>query len=348
MLLLLLLTLNQGDLANLNWAQAADELSTELANLDSKTLSEAGFQSYSEVMTRFAAVRSTTVNTARRQLAAVAFLKNVLEPTEFKDVVERRCPPFNDVEYLKKIYDIDQVEANNLMKAVLDRTISRAKLALTYTEIQERTPNQRQRIAVRRGTANDFQGQIIEALKKSTSTLYPKTSNVKHTRILEFPRQLQDFSFALPDAAIELLENNETRIDGIEIRMPGEGAKHEIWQILERIHLMSTFFNQTWLFLPSPVTAEQKDFIQKLSLAAKDLDMPSVGIVTCAVGQDLVFEVLIHPTGLPDIDRRYLFPLGSEYTKYQESTPAERAKRIRRDASRRRGAAPEATPAPAG
>ena len=192
MLLLLLASNNQSDLANLNWAQAADKLSTELASLDSKTLFEAGFQSSTEVLSRFAAMRSITVNSVRRQIAAAAFLKNILEPAEFKDVTEWRCPPFNDVEFLKKIYDIDQAEANSLLKAVLDRKISRAALTKQYQELLKKTPNQRHRLAVRRSSTIDFQSQIINALRISTHQLYPK---IKPTDILQMTGQLKNFSF---------------------------------------------------------------------------------------------------------------------------------------------------------
>lgn len=152
------------------------------------------------------------------------------------------------------------------------------------------------------------------------------------------PRQLKDFEFALPDAVIEITQERDVgvdlRIDAVEIRMPNEWAKHEIWQILERIQLMSTFFTETWIFMPRPHTNEQREFIDKLIRATEKLYLPSVGLVTCAVKPEVNFEVALRPLGLPDIDRRYLFPRGSEHQRFVDGTPAERAKRIRRDASR--------------
>lgn len=318
-----------------SWAQVAEKMSAELDRLDSRALAESGLQSSSEMLARFAAANSITVNTARRQLLAATFLRKLMEPTAFLSVIEKRCPPFNDVEYLKKIHDIAPDTAAKLLDAVLDRSISRSKLATLYKELQKNVPYQRHRISIRRGSAIDFRSQVIAALGISTFAMYPERPKANVTRM---PREFSDFEFALPDAVIEIQEERDIgvdiRIDAVEIRMPNEWAKHEIWQILERIQLMSTFFTQTWLFMPSPNTDEQREFIDKLIRATEKLYLPSVGLVTCAVKPEVNFEVALRPSGLSDIDRRYLFPMGSERERFLEGTPAERAKRIRRDASR--------------
>ncbi len=297
-----------------SWGQVAVKLVETLENHFSKSLAGSSVQSTSGVLMRFAADHSITVNTARRHLAAVTFLRFIMEPAAFLTVIEERCPPFNDIEYLKKIHDIDSATAKGLLDDVVSRRISRSELASMYQKIQKDVPNQRLQLAIRRELISDFHNQVFDALQNPTTTIFPKSPS---GIFMTMPRKLQNFEFQLPDAVVKITEQRDVDpkvcVHAVEIRVPNVWAKHEMWQIVERIQLMSTFFDATWIFMPSPHTNEQAAFTNDVIRFIKILRLTSVGLVTCAVASEVKLEVVLHPSGPSEIDRRYLFPLYNQY-----------------------------------
>jgi hypothetical protein len=305
LLLLLLLNQNAQEVASMNWIQAAWRLSQDLAKLDSKSLSEIGFSTSSEAMSKFAGVRGITVNTVRRQLSATTFLSSILPPQRFQSLLEKEPPPFNTVEMLKRIRDVNTDLADQLLPSVLNRSITLVEITKQYQAALAEAPQFGKRLSVRRDAAIDFEKTIIETLSQDPSMLAPMEKNGK---IIALRRNVQSFAFALPDAMIFSEADGIKRYDAIEIRMPNDWARHQIWQILERINLMATFFTHTWLILPIPTAPDQEFFVENLKSAKMSLGLPSVGIATVETEEPIRFKVLVEPHGIPEIDRRHLLP----------------------------------------
>lgn len=306
LLLLLLLTGEAREIAEMTWIQAASKVAADLANTDTKTLVDAGYNSTGDVISRVAAARKTTTNTVRRQLTASSFLKSILAPNEFESLVESKAPPpFNTIEVLKKLHAIDTQLVQALLPKVLARTMTFSQVTEKYQAALTNTPHSEKRLSIRRHASIEFEKEVLEALVLSPSPLYPSASKAK---IASLQRSVPSFVFALPDAMVTFDDGDIKRYDGIEIRMPTDGARHQVWQILERIQLMSTFFTHTWLILPSPVLPDQIEFTETLVNAKATLGLPSVGIATATMGEMMELKVLIAPTGLPEIDRRHLLP----------------------------------------
>jgi hypothetical protein len=308
MLLLLLLLLGEGrEIEAMSWIQAASKLAKDLASTNEKTLTDAGYGSTAEVVSRFASARKTTTNTVRRQLAATAFLESVLPPEKFQSLLQDETPPpFNTIEVLKKLHAVDPALGQSLLPKALARTVTFAQMTEKYQTALANTPHADKRLSIRRQSSIEFEKEVLEALIRSPSSLYPANSKVN---ISPLQRSISTFVFALPDALATFDdEQAKRRYDSIEIKMPTDGARHQVWQILERIQLMSTFFTHTWLILPFPVLPEQISFTDTLVKAKATLGLPSVGIVTAALGETVEFNTLVEPTGLPEIDRRHLLP----------------------------------------
>lgn len=305
LLLLLLLLNNEREVEVMTWLQAAHTLSLDLEKLDAQSLAEAGFASTSDVLARFASVRKVTVNTARRQLAAANFLRSVLPRPRFEILVNNGNPPFNTVEVLKKIHAIDAKKADVLLTTVLERNITFVEISAKYQSVQNEIPQIGRRMSMRRDTAIEFEREVIDYLTAAPNTLYPESAKLKIKRLR---RSKDGFAFALPDAIAVFDASTNKRFDGIEVRMPTDTARHQVWQILERLHLMSTFFTHTWLIVPTPISADQKEFCSGLLSAKSTLGMPSVGIATAELGETVEFSVMVEPYGCPEIDRRNLLP----------------------------------------
>ncbi len=299
------LSKNQPDIEAMSWFKAASMLSRDLQIADSEQLMELPFKSSAEVMARFAALRGITLNTARRQLAVTDFLQRVVSADQFSAALEDAPPPFNTLETLKKIHDLDPERSSELLPAVLGRRITFVEISKQYESLLEKDPQNPKRLAIRREAAQDFEKQVLEALSFSHLPLYPEKAKVK---IGPLQRSIKNFAFSLPDGIAIRKIYEQTFTDAIEIRMPTAGARHQIWQILERIQLVSTFFTHTWLILPKPMTKEQEGFIAGLVSAKETLGLPSVGIALASLNEPVEFEVMARPTGLSEIDRRHLFP----------------------------------------
>jgi hypothetical protein len=306
MLLLLLLLQNADrEIAAMSWIKAADTLAQELERADSKTLAEAGFNSSAEVMLRFASARKVTVNTVRRQLAAAHFLQHVLPKDRYAYIVENDTPPFNTVEVLKKIHDIDPKSAEEMLPSVLGRRVTFLSISEKYHAAQTAIPQTGKSIAARRDVAIEFEKEVIETLVLNPSVLYGPKLLPK----IDVPRRGKvDFAFALPDAVANYELNRLRLYDGIEVRMPTDNARHQIWQILERIHLMATFFTHTWLILPKAVRPDQEAFMANFLVAKKSLGLPSVGVAVAMMGETVSLDILVSPSGPSEIDRRHLLP----------------------------------------
>lgn len=305
LLLLLLLRESAQEVTSMNWIQAAWRLSQDLANLDSKSLSEIGFSTSSDAMSKFAAARGVTVNTVRRQLSAATFLNSILSQERFQSLLEKEPPPFNTVEMLKRIRDVNPGLSNELLTSVLNRSITLVEITKQYQAALAEAPQFGKRLAVRRDAAIDFEKEIIDTLSQDLSVLAPVDPKAK---VIPLRRNVQGFAFALPDAMIFSETDGVKRYDAIEIRMPNDWARHQIWQILERINLMATFFTHTWLILPAPTSPDQEFFVKKLEHSKMDLGLPSVGIATFENEETIKFNVLVAPHGIPEIDRRHLLP----------------------------------------
>lgn len=304
--LLLLINGNEREIATMTWIQAASKISSDLASTDAKTLANAGYGSASEVISRFAAARKTTANTVRRQLAASNFLKSILAPDKFQLVVDSNAPPpFNTLEVLKKLHAIDPQLGQALLPKALARTVTFSQITEKYQAALANTPHSEKQFSIRRHASIEFEKKVLEALVVSSTPLYPSVSNAKITSL---QRSVPGFVFALPDAMATFDDGEIKRYDGIEIRMPKDGARHQVWQTLERLQLMSSFFTHTWLILPFPVLPDQAAFTDTLLKAKATLGMPSVGIATAAIGESIDFKVVVAPNGLPEIDRRHLLP----------------------------------------
>jgi len=225
-----------------------------------------------------------------------------MEPVSFLSAIsDENCPPFNDIEYLKKIHAIDPATAKAHLDEVLSRKISRSKLAAIYDHIQQGRPNQQ---AIRKGQKNGLHSQVFEALQSPTRTIFP-TGIFK-----KMPHKLVDFDFPLPHAVVKIDEESdqEVRVHAVEIRVPNIWGKHGRWQLLERTQLLSTFFDAIWIFIPAPRTVEHQHFTEALIRSIRVLRLTSVGLVTCLVTPE-VMEIVLQPSGPPVIDRRYLFPI---------------------------------------
>ena len=304
-MLLLLLNQNANEVASMSWIQAAWRLSQDLAMTDSRSLSEIGFSTSSEAMSKLAGVRGITVNTIRRQLSSATFLHSILPQEHFQSLLEKEPPPFNTVEMLKRIRDVNTDLADQLLPSVLNRSITLVEINKQYQAAVAGAPQFGKRLSVRRDAAIDFEKTIIDTLSNDPSILAPTEKNAK---IIALRRSVQSFAFALPDAMIFSVENCIKRYDAIEIRMPNDWARHQIWQILERINLMATFFTHTWLILPTPTAPDQAVFVENLKNAKMSLGLPSVGIATVETDETISFKVLLEPNGIPEIDRRHLLP----------------------------------------
>ncbi len=305
LLLLLLLELKDREVAALSWIQAADKLNLELGSANSEVLQRAGFNSSSDAISRFASARKITANTVRRQLAAATFLRELLSPDRYQDLVDNENPPFNTVEVLKKIYGFNPGLAVELLPSVLNKRLTFASISEKYQAVQSTVSPTTKRMAAKRDANIEFENEVCESLVLQPSVLYPGSAPPK---IETLRRTKNGFAFALPDAIATYSLNGSTVHDGIEVRMPSDTARHQLWQILERLHLMSTFFTHTWLILPKPTSADREIFLTNLLSAKSSLGLPSVGVATAAAGESMTFEALIRPTGAPEIDRRHLFP----------------------------------------
>ena len=310
MLLLLLLLLGEkvGDIEAMTWLKAASRLSKDLTAADEKTLNKTGFRSAAEVVSRFAAARKTTINTVRRQLAATAFLESVLSAEDFKTLLENETPPpFNTIEVLKKLHAVNAQLGQSLLPKALNRSVTYAQMTENYQSALADTPSTEKRISIGRQATTEFEKDVLDSLMLNPKPLYPGVSQIKVTALR---RSVPDFVFALPDGMATFDGGNEIkrRHDGIEIRMPADAARHQVWQILERLQLMSTFFTHTWLILPLPVLPDQVAFTDTLVTAKSTLGLPSVGIATATVSKPVEFKIFVSPTGLPEIDRRHLLP----------------------------------------
>jgi hypothetical protein len=306
MLLLLLLLQNADrEIAAMSWIKAADELTQELARADSKNLAEMGFNSSAEVMSRFATARKVTVNTARRQLAVASFLRSILPKDRYEYLVENDTPPFNTLEVLKRIHDLDPKSAEDMLPSVLGRRITFVSISETYQATQASIPQAGKRIAAKRDVAIEFEKVVIDTLVRNPSVLY----GPKLLPRIEAPRRgKSDFAFALPDAVAIYESNGDRFYDGIEVRMPTDSARHQVWHILERVHLMATFFTHTWLILPKASNPDQDSFMTNFLAAKRSLGLPSVGVAVVTIGETVSFGIAVSPTGLSEIDRRHLLP----------------------------------------
>ena len=115
LLLLLLLQEETSKVASMSWIQAAIGLSSDLESLNTTSLKDAGFNTSADAVSKVAAARGATVNTIRRQVASAKFLASVLSPAVFQGLLEGQPPPFNTVEVLKRIHDIDADLAKKLL-----------------------------------------------------------------------------------------------------------------------------------------------------------------------------------------------------------------------------------------
>jgi hypothetical protein len=303
--LLSLLLLEQSELESMTWIQAASRLTEDLVSADKKSLAAAGLNSTAEVFARFADARKVSANTVRRQVAAYAFLKLMINPERFQSILsDETPPPFNTIEVLKKLHAVDPELGRSLLPKALSRTVTFAEMTEHFRSSQTKTRHIGPALT-HYASPRTFEKQVLRALAHCCTSLYPSAKAAKVTPI---HRSVPGFIFALPDGIVTFADGDAKRYDAIEIKMPVDGARHQVWQILERIHLVSSFFTHTWLILPLPTFPGQTLFIDHIVRAKTILGLPSVGISTVAFTDTAEFKIWVEPKDSPEIDRRYLLP----------------------------------------
>ena len=285
-----------------HWAVIAHAVKT---GIEAGTWDQHRFPSANDALAAVASIQGMTLNTLRRQLAVIDFLLRV-DGQQGLQAAWTQAPPFNALEIVKRLYEVDSDEALKVLPVVLNRHMTFGAVNEAYQRALQNIPALNS-LAQRREQIVGVEKAAIEALNLGRETLYltDPPSWIGRKRF-----KFKDFPFAAPDA-IALWpadHHGQKRADAIEVTVSADAPPHLVWKTFERLHLLCTFFTQTWLILPDPYTDQAKAFLQAVLSMNQKLALPSVGIATLKVREKQVYS-LVRPNGPPSIDRRHLLPL---------------------------------------